>query len=86
MGSEEHNGAMLENGDNMLRSPDGESFMTRANEPDPYGSYRYDTILLKEDSKNMNWLHSVEDKSDQSPEFDHRFEPLPEPFAPVWLF
>ncbi|KAM0953833.1 hypothetical protein DsansV1_C01g0004141 [Dioscorea sansibarensis] len=83
MGSEDHNGAMLENGDNMLRSPDGESFMTRANEPDPYGSYRYDAILLKEDSKNMNWLHSVEDKSDQSPEFDHRFEPLPEPFSPL---
>ncbi|KAM0948018.1 hypothetical protein DsansV1_C07g0073851 [Dioscorea sansibarensis] len=49
----------------------------------PYGSYRYDAILLKEDSKSMNWLHSIDDKSDQSPEFDHRFEPLPEPFSPL---
>ncbi|XP_039136174.1 mucin-5AC-like [Dioscorea cayenensis subsp. rotundata] len=50
---------------------------------DPYGSYRYDAILLKEDSKSMNWLHSIDGKSDQSPEFDHRFEPLPEPFSPL---
>ncbi|KAL0916158.1 hypothetical protein M5K25_013647 [Dendrobium thyrsiflorum] len=50
---------------------------------DLYGSSRYDAMLLKEDLKNTNWLHSVEDKSDQSPEFDHRFEPPPEPFSPL---
>jgi len=61
-------------------SPERE-IMKRATAPDIYESTRYDTILMKEDSKNMNWLHSIEDKSDQSPVFDHRFEPLPEPFA-----
>ncbi|KAJ0978479.1 hypothetical protein J5N97_013953 [Dioscorea zingiberensis] len=51
---------------------------------DPCGSYRYDAILLKEDSKNMSWLHSIDDKSDQSPEFDHGLSfALPEPFAPL---
>jgi hypothetical protein len=40
-------------------------------------------MLLKEDTKNMSWLHNVDDKSDQSPVFDHRFEPLPEPFGPL---
>ncbi|KAI0504079.1 hypothetical protein KFK09_015026 [Dendrobium nobile] len=50
---------------------------------DLYGSSRYDAMLLREDLKNTNWLHSVEDKSDQSPVFDHRFEPPPEPFSPL---
>ncbi|KAJ0978501.1 hypothetical protein J5N97_013975 [Dioscorea zingiberensis] len=67
---EDYNGAISENGDST-------------GERDPCGSYRYDAILLKEDSKNMSWLHSIDDKSDQSPEFDHRFERLPEPFAPL---
>ncbi|KAK8940792.1 hypothetical protein KSP39_PZI010485 [Platanthera zijinensis] len=50
---------------------------------DLYGSSRYDTMLLKEDLKNTNWLHSLEDRPDQSPVFDHRFEPPPEPFSPL---
>ncbi|KAG1338171.1 flocculation protein FLO11 [Cocos nucifera] len=72
------------NGDSTSKSPDRESLMTRESvgELDLYGSYQYDAMLLKEDSKNTNWLHNVEDKSDQSP-FDHRFEPPPEPFDPL---
>ncbi|KAL2557593.1 hypothetical protein Fot_02332 [Forsythia ovata] len=50
---------------------------------DIYESSRYDMILLKEDLKNTNWLHSVEDKSDQEPIFDNGLEPLPEPFSPL---
>lgn len=50
---------------------------------DLYGSSRYDAMLLKEDLKNTNWLHSVEDRSDQSPLFDYRFEQPPEPFSPL---
>ncbi|KAG5248375.1 flocculation protein [Salix suchowensis] len=44
-------------------------------------SSRYDAILLKEDLKNTNWLHSIDDKSDQGTFFDNGFEPLPEPFG-----
>jgi len=76
--------ALSENGDFALasKSPDRESLSTRDSELDLHGSSRYDAFMLKEeDSKNMCWLHSVEDKSDQSPVFDHRFEPLPEPFG-----
>ncbi|XP_073155923.1 uncharacterized protein [Henckelia pumila] len=47
---------------------------------DIYESSRYDMILLKEDLKNMNWLHSIDDKSDEGSIFDHGFERLPEPF------
>ncbi|KAJ4767087.1 mucin-5AC-like protein [Rhynchospora pubera] len=53
------------------------------NELDLYGSSRYDAMLLREDVKSTNWLHAIDDKSDQSPVFDHRFEPLPEPFGPL---
>lgn len=60
---------------------DDKQVAAKFNEIDPYGSSRYDAILLKEDVKNTNWLHSLDDKSDQSPVFDHRFEPLPEPFG-----
>lgn len=63
------------------KSPQQKPLITRESDFDIYGSSRYDTMLLKEDSNNMNWLHNVEDKSDQSPVFDHRFEPLPEPFG-----
>ncbi|OAY81790.1 hypothetical protein ACMD2_19049 [Ananas comosus] len=63
-------------------SPDIESFSARETSID-YGSSRYDAILLREDLKNTNWLHSTEDKADLSPMFDHRFEPLPEPFGPL---
>lgn len=47
-----------------------------------YGSSRYDSILLKEDSRSLNWLHGLDSKpEDHSHPFDHnRFEPLPEPF------
>ncbi|XP_022890873.1 mucin-5AC-like isoform X2 [Olea europaea var. sylvestris] len=50
---------------------------------DIYESSRYDMILRKEDSKNTNWLHSVEDESDQEPIFDNGLEPPPEPFSPL---
>ncbi|XP_068668767.1 uncharacterized protein PB18E9.04c-like [Aristolochia californica] len=86
--SVESNGS--ENGNSTVRSPDldheahGDNgrLMAKLNlDPDIYESSRYESILLKEDLKNTNWLHSVEDKSDQSPIFDHRFELLPEPFS-----
>ncbi|KZV40863.1 hypothetical protein F511_22802 [Dorcoceras hygrometricum] len=47
---------------------------------DIYESSRYDMILLKEDLKNMNWLHNIDDKSDEGSIFDNGFERLPEPF------
>ncbi|KAG6383028.1 hypothetical protein SASPL_157236 [Salvia splendens] len=50
---------------------------------DIYESSRYDMILLKEDLKNTNWLHSIDDKSDQGSIFDNGFELLPEPFNPL---
>ncbi|KAL8214828.1 hypothetical protein R6Q57_004277 [Mikania cordata] len=50
---------------------------------DVYESLRYDSFLLKEDLKNTSWLHSADEKSDQSPLFDHGFESLPEPFGPL---
>ncbi|KAG9443252.1 hypothetical protein H6P81_014592 [Aristolochia fimbriata] len=79
-----------ENGNGSVRSPDpvheahgdnGRVMAKLSLESDIYESSRYDSLLLKEDLKNTNWLHSVEDKSDQSPIFDHRFELLPEPFS-----
>ncbi|KAJ4977739.1 hypothetical protein NE237_008519 [Protea cynaroides] len=77
----------IENGNCIGNSLDGEAeeddnrFSAKLSEPDIYESSRYDAILLKEDLKNTNWLHSVDDTSDQGPIFDHRFEPLPEPFG-----
>lgn len=50
---------------------------------DIYESSRYDMILLKEDLKNTNWLHSIDDKSEQGSLFDNGFELLPEPFDPL---
>ncbi|XP_043702116.1 mucin-5AC-like isoform X3 [Telopea speciosissima] len=81
------NGSMIENGNCMDNSLDGEveeddgRFSAKLSEPDIYESTRYDAILLKEDLKNTNWLHSVDDTSEQGPIFDHRFESLPEPFG-----
>lgn len=78
---------MSENGNNYNRQSENGSeandgrYSARLNEVDIYESSRYDAILLKEDLKNMNWLHSVDDKSDQGPIFDNGFEPLPEPFG-----
>lgn len=75
-----HNG--ITNREDMAATlPERECQVTRDNDLDFYGSTRYEAMLLQEDAKNMNWLHNVEDKSDQSPVFDHRFEPLPEPFG-----
>ncbi|XP_050213289.1 uncharacterized protein LOC126664782 [Mercurialis annua] len=83
------NGEMLENGHHMSRPVeygnevnDGRYF-AKLSEVDIYESSRYDAILLKEDLKNTNWLHSIDDKSDQGSIFDNGFEPLPEPFAPL---
>lgn len=52
---------------------------------DMYESSRYDALLLKEDIKNTNWLHSIDDRSsDHGLMFDNGgFELLPEPFAPL---
>ncbi|KVH95033.1 mucin-5AC-like isoform X2 [Cynara cardunculus var. scolymus] len=54
-----------------------------SSEVDIYESSRYDAILLKEDLKNTSWLHSADDKIDESPLFDNGFETLPEPFGPL---
>lgn len=56
---------------------------SKLREVDIYESSRYDAILLKEDLKNTNWLHSADGKSDQGPIFDNGFEHLPEPFGPL---
>ncbi|KAJ4832544.1 hypothetical protein Tsubulata_000105 [Turnera subulata] len=56
-------------------------YSAKLSEVDIYESSRYDAILLKEDLKNTNWLHSIDDKSDQGSIFDHGFESLPEPFG-----
>ncbi|KAJ8898889.1 hypothetical protein K2173_008198 [Erythroxylum novogranatense] len=48
---------------------------------DMYQSTHYDAILLKEDLKNTNWLHSIDDKSSEGPIFDNGYETLPEPFG-----
>jgi len=45
---------------------------------DLYESYPYDSLLLKEDLNNTNWLHSVDEKCDI---FGNGFESLPEPFG-----
>ncbi|XP_047322263.1 flocculation protein FLO11 [Impatiens glandulifera] len=87
------NGHIMENSDYINRYPEngfensnGNGRLSSArmsHEPDIYESSRYDAILLKEDLKNTNWLHSIDDKSDQSSIFDHGFELLPEPFDPL---
>ncbi|GMI89908.1 BASIC PROLINE-RICH PROTEIN6 [Hibiscus trionum] len=76
-----------ENGNSILRpaengndSHDGR-YSTKLSEVDIYESTRYDAILLKEDLKNTNWLHSIDDKSDQGSIFDNGLESLPEPFG-----
>jgi hypothetical protein len=83
--SGDSSGALSHNGGSSIGSPDRESTATKEvlSELDIYANSRYEAMLLKEDTKNTSWLHSVDDKSDQSPVFDHRFEPLPEPFGPL---
>uniref|UniRef100_A0ACD5T9X0 Uncharacterized protein n=1 Tax=Avena sativa TaxID=4498 RepID=A0ACD5T9X0_AVESA len=77
-------GALSRNGGSSTDSPDRLSLGTKEtlSELDIYGSTRYEAMLLREDVKNTSWLHGFDDKPDQSPLFDHRFEPLPEPFSP----
>ncbi|KAK0585264.1 hypothetical protein LWI29_025853 [Acer saccharum] len=83
------NGDFLEKGHNFSRIADNGSdindgrYSAKLSEVDIYESSRYDAILLKEDLKNTNWLHSIDDKSDQGTFFDNGFEPLPEPFGPL---
>ncbi|GER55697.1 proline-rich family protein [Striga asiatica] len=62
---------------------DKSQYSAKLSNSDIYESSRYDMILLKEDMKNSNWLHSLDDKSDQGSIFDHGFELLPEPFGPL---
>ncbi|WZY74112.1 hypothetical protein YC2023_006352 [Brassica napus] len=52
---------------------------------DMYESSMYDSFMLKEDVKNTNWLHSIDDRSsDHGLMFDNGgFELLPGPFAPL---
>ncbi|EOY04411.1 Uncharacterized protein TCM_019672 isoform 3 [Theobroma cacao] len=83
------NGDFSENGNSISRpvqngsdSHDGR-YSAKFSEVDIYESSRYDAILLKEDLKNTNWLHSIDDKSDPGSIFENGFEPLPEPFGPL---
>ncbi|GLU14837.1 hypothetical protein SLE2022_313820 [Rubroshorea leprosula] len=82
-----HNGDISQNGSNISRPVENSSKVndgrpsSRLSEVDVYESSRYDAILFKEDSKNTNWLHNVDDKTDQGPVFDNASEPLPEPFG-----
>ncbi|KAF0927811.1 hypothetical protein E2562_036231 [Oryza meyeriana var. granulata] len=84
--SGDSNGALSRNGGSSTDSLDQGSIGGKEtlSELDMYGSSRYEAMLLREDVRNTSWLHSFDDnKPDQSPLFDHRFEPLPEPFSPL---
>ncbi|KAL9315169.1 hypothetical protein ACSQ67_016170 [Phaseolus vulgaris] len=63
------------------REVDERQYSAKVSEVDIYESSRYDALLFKEDLKNTNWLHGVDDKCDQGPIFDNGFEHLPEPFG-----
>ncbi|GMI78641.1 BASIC PROLINE-RICH PROTEIN6 [Hibiscus trionum] len=81
------NGDYSENGNGIMRPADNGSnshdgrYSAKISDADIYESSRYDALLLKEDLKNTNWLHSIDDKSDQGSIFDNGFESLPEPFG-----
>ncbi|XP_004302521.1 PREDICTED: sialidase [Fragaria vesca subsp. vesca] len=82
------NGFVYENGNNMSKpvqngteANGGGRYSSKLTDVDIYESSRYDAILLKEDLKNTNWLHSLDDKLDEGPIFDNGFEHLPEPFG-----
>ncbi|XP_021895534.1 sialidase [Carica papaya] len=81
-----HSGDISENGNNVSRPIENGSeanmgrYSAKLSEVDIYESSRYDALLLKEDLKNTNWLHGIDDKSDQGLIFDNGFESLPEPF------
>ncbi|XP_004492585.1 uncharacterized protein [Cicer arietinum] len=82
-----NNGASFDVGNginrNMIkgREIDERQYSAKLSDIDIYESSRYDALLLKEDLKNTSWLHSVDDKCDQSSLFDNGFENLPEPFG-----
>lgn len=84
-----YNGNLPENGNYLNRSSENGSeeaksqYSAKLTDIDIYESSRYDALLLKEDLKNMNWLHSIDDKSDQETIFDNGFGSLPEPFSPL---
>ncbi|CAN8260043.1 unnamed protein product [Cochlearia groenlandica] len=71
--------------ENGNEANEGRRLMGKLSEMDMYESSRYDALLLKEDVKNTNWLHSIDDRSsDHGLNFDNGgFEMLPEPFAPL---
>lgn len=71
-----HINSLSESGSEEDKHPSSAKLATS----DIYESSRYDMILLKEDRKNMSWLHSIDDKSDEGSIFDNGFERLPEPF------
>ncbi|KAJ0249513.1 hypothetical protein HA466_0149940 [Hirschfeldia incana] len=64
---------------------EGRRLMGKVGDRDMYESSRYDALLLKEDVKNTNWLHSIDDRSSEHGlMFDNGgFELLPEPFGPL---
>ncbi|TYG79326.1 hypothetical protein ES288_D02G130000v1 [Gossypium darwinii] len=80
------NGDYSENGNSTMRAAENGSdshdgrYSAKLSEVDIYESSRYDAIFLKEDLKNTNWLHSIDDKLDRGSIFDNGFEYLPEPF------
>ncbi|KAJ7961052.1 mucin-17 isoform X1 [Quillaja saponaria] len=82
-----NNGVVVDNGDNINRiaingtERDEGRYSAKLSEADIFESSRYDAILLKEDLKNTNWLHSADEKCDEGPIFDNGFESLPEPFG-----
>lgn len=81
-----HNGATPEHGNytsRYLENGNEEDKSAKLTVVDIYESSRYETLLLKEDLKNTNWLHSLDDKYDQGAIFDNGFEHLPEPFDPL---
>ncbi|KAI9074265.1 hypothetical protein K1719_043750 [Acacia pycnantha] len=82
-----NNGANFDPGNDANRNVikgsqvDERQYSAKLTELDIYESTRYDTILLKEDLKNTNWLLGADDICDQGPIFDNGFESLPEPFG-----
>ncbi|VFQ91032.1 unnamed protein product [Cuscuta campestris] len=77
-----NNGRPLENRSEEEERHERPSLTRVTDGADVYESCRYDMLLLKEDVKNTNWLHSIDDKSEATM-FDNGFEPLPEPFDPL---
>ena len=71
--------------ENGNEANEGRRLMGKLSDRDMYESSRYDALLLKEDVKNTNWLHSIDDRSSEHGlMFDNGgFELLPEPFAPL---